>query len=146
MMRAFLAGLFFSLLLLGLPPAAWGQIDPRGSQVESIGFNRAYRPDAWVPMVVRLKSTLGEPAEYQIQVVQPDMDGDHVIYSRLVTLNAMQTEKYWVYFRPRPTGLDVTSQQELNKAIRVRVGRVGRARAGSPRCLSRRALRRITSW
>lgn len=120
-MRAFLAGLFFSLLLLGLPPAAWGQIDTRGSAVESIGFQRAYRPDAWVPMVVRLKSTLGDPAEYQIQVVQPDIDGDHVIYSRLVTLNAMQTEKYWVYFRPRATGLDVSSLQDLNRAIRVRV-------------------------
>jgi hypothetical protein len=117
-MRSFLAGFF--CILVGLSPAAWGQVDP-SSFVESMGFNRAYRPDAWVPMVVNLKSTLGEPAEYQIQVVQPDIDGDRVVYSRLVTLNANAAEKYWVYFRPQPTGLEALTVAELQKMLRVRL-------------------------
>src|SRR5215210_2496897 len=94
-MRSYLAG--FICLLLGLSPAALAQIDERKSFVESMGFNRQYRADAWVPMVVNLTSTSGEPAEYQVQVVQPDIDGDRVIYSRLITLNANLQQKYWVY-------------------------------------------------
>src|SRR3712207_5683631 len=108
-MRSFLAGSFFCLLLLGLPPAVEAQINQQRSFVQSIGFEKSYRPDAWVRMVFNLQSTLGEPAEYQIQVLQTDMDGDHVVYSRQITLNAMQQERYWVYFRPRPSGLDVSS-------------------------------------
>lgn len=119
-MRSYLAGFF--CLLLGLCPSALAQIDERGSFVESMGFNRAYRADAWVPMVVNLSSTLGEPAEYQVQVVQPDIDGDRVIYSRLITLNAnAKGQRYWVYFRPRPTGLDAASIAELQRILRVRV-------------------------
>ena len=118
-MRSFLAG-FFSLLL-GLSPFALGQIDERNSFVESIGFSRAYRADAWVPMVVNLTSTLGEAAEYQVQVVQPDVDGDRVIYSRLITLNPNVAQKYWVYFRPQPTGLDAATTAELQRMLRVRV-------------------------
>ena len=119
-MRLFLAG--FIGLLLGLTPAALGQIDQRKSFVESMGFNRAYRADAWVPMVVNLTSTLGEPAEYQVQVVQPDIDGDRVIYSRLITLNANASgQRYWVYFRPQPTGLEANTIAELSRILRVRL-------------------------
>ena len=118
-MRSFLAGFF--CLLLGLSPAALAQIDERKSFVESIGFNRAYRADAWVPMVVNLTSTLGEAAEYQVQVVQPDVDGDRVIYSRLITLNPNVAQKYWVYFRPQPTGLEAATTAELQRMLRVRV-------------------------
>src|SRR4051812_15839852 len=118
-MRSFLAGSL--CLLLGLSSSAWGQIDERKSFVESMGFNRAYRVDAWVPMVVNLTSTVGEPAEYQIQVLQPDIDGDRVIYSRLITLNANMQQKYWVYFRPQPTGLEANSIAELQRILRVRL-------------------------
>jgi hypothetical protein len=119
-MRSFLAG--FVALLLGLSSAAHAQIDERRSFVESMGFNRAYRADAWVPMVVNLSSTSGETAEYQIQVVQPDIDGDRVIYSRLITLNANASgQRYWVYFRPKPGGLDAASVAELQRMLRVRV-------------------------
>src|SRR5215218_4427601 len=114
-MRSFPAGLFFLLLALSAaaPRSTFGQAS---GFVESMGFDRAYRPDAWVPMVVNLKSTLGEPAEYIIQVVQPDMDGDKVLYSRLVTLNAnAANEKYWVYFRPQPSGLDASTVPDLQK-------------------------------
>ena len=119
-MRCFLAG--FIGLLVGLAPAALAQINERASFVESMGFNRAYRADAWVPMVVNLTSTSGETAEYQIQVVQPDIDGDRVVYSRLITLNAnASNQRYWVYFRPQPTGLDAASAAELQRILRVRV-------------------------
>ena len=118
-MRSFLVGSL--CLLLGLSSRAWGQIDERKSFVESMGFNRAYRVDAWVPMVVNLTSTVGEPAEYQIQVLQPDIDGDRVIYSRLITLNANMQQKYWVYFRPQPTGLEANSIAELQRILRVRL-------------------------
>ena len=119
-MRSYLVGIF--CLLLGLCPAALAQIDERKSFVESMGFNRVYRADAWVPMVVNLTSTLGEPAEYQVQVVQPDIDGDRVIYSRLITLNANAAgQRYWVYFRPQPTGLEAATVAELQRVLRVRV-------------------------
>lgn len=119
-MRSYLAGLLF--LLLGLSPVALAQIDTRSSFVESVGINRSYRTDAWVPAVVNLTSTLGEPAEYQIQVVQPDIDGDRVIYTRLITLNANAAgQRYWIYFRPQPTGLDAASPAELQRMLRVRL-------------------------
>lgn len=119
-MRSFLAG--FIGLLLGLSPAASAQIDERKSFVESMGFNRAYRADAWVPMVVNLSSTSGETAEYQVQVVQPDIDGDRVIYTRLITLNANAAgQRYWCYFRPQPTGLDAMTVPELQRILRVRL-------------------------
>ena len=117
--RSLLAGLL--CLLAGLSPSASAQIDSQRSFVEAMGFSRAYRPDAWVPMIVNLTSNLGEPAEYQIQVVQPDIDGDRVIYTRLVTLNANTQEKYWVYFRPQPTGLEAASVAELQRMLKVRV-------------------------
>lgn len=120
-MRSSRAGLFF-LLLLFLSSAAAPAFGQASGFVESIGFERAYRPDAWVPMVVNLKSTLSEPAEYLIQVVQPDMDGDTVLYSRLVTLNAnAPNDRYWVYFRPMPSGLDGGSPAELQRQLQVRL-------------------------
>lgn len=120
LMRSSLAGLFF--LILGSSPVALAQIDTRSSFVESVGINRSYRTDAWVPAVVNLTSTLGEPAEYQIQVVQPDIDGDRVVYTRLITLNANAAgQRYWIYFRPQPTGLDAASPSELQRMLRVRL-------------------------
>ena len=120
--RSLLVGLL--CLLPGLSPGAGtasAQLNTQRCFVESMGFNRMYRPDAWVPMVVNLTSTLGEPAEYQVQVVQPDIDGDRVIYSRLITLNANTQEKYWVYFRPQPTGLEAANIAELQRLLKVRV-------------------------
>src|SRR5881396_4011859 len=81
LMRSSRSGWLFFLPLLALStafaPRAAGQAS---GFVESMGFDRAYRPDAWVPMVVNLKSSINDPAEYLIQVVQPDMDGDTVLY------------------------------------------------------------------
>ena len=120
LMRSFLAGLV--CLLLGLSTTgALGQIDERRSFVERMGFNRAYRVDAWVPMVVNLTSTAGEAADFQVQVIQPDIDGDRVVYSRQVTLNPNVQQKYWVYFRPQPAGLDAATSAELQRMLRVRV-------------------------
>ncbi|HXE55638.1 MAG TPA: hypothetical protein VN541_21620, partial [Tepidisphaeraceae bacterium] len=81
-MRSSLAG----LLILTLASAALGQV--RG-EVESIGFGSGfYRPECWTPMVVRLESTIDEPAEYRIEIHQRDLDFDHVVYVKDgITLN-----------------------------------------------------------
>ena len=113
LMRAFLAGISLLLLMSG---AAFGQAT---GFVESVGFDRAYRPDCWVPMVVNLSSQIPEPATYDIQVEQEDLDGDTVVYARQqVTLNAGATDRYWVYFLPRPRGLP-DSALKLGRSLRV---------------------------
>ena len=121
-MRSSRSGWLFFLPLLALStafaPRAAGQAS---GFVESMGFDRAYRPDAWVPMVVNLKSSINDPAEYLIQVVQPDMDGDTVLYTRLVTLGPNDQSRYWVYFRPQPSGLDTSNIAELSKMLQVRL-------------------------
>src|SRR6476620_4731182 len=78
-------------------------------EVESIGFSSLYRPDCWTPMVVRLRPESGETGTYQIQVVQEDLDRDHPIYSRTVTLTGnaegqgVREQRYWMYFIPQAT-------------------------------------------
>jgi hypothetical protein len=121
MMRRLPAGSYL-LLLLALSaacPPAFGQVK---GFVENLGFDRAYRPDAWLPMVVNLTSTITEPADYLVQVVQPDMDGDTVLYTRQITLGpSVQNERFWMYFRPQPSGLDNTSSTDLQKQLQVRL-------------------------
>jgi hypothetical protein len=122
-MRAFRAG--FLLLLVMLPTwPALGQ-DVTGF-VESIGFNRNYRPECWTPMLVNLQSTISEPAEYDVVVEQEDLDSDTGVYRRQVTLNAGRQEKFWVYFRPRTTrGSLPANQAELQRVLRVSLTKPG---------------------
>lgn len=94
------------LLLSFCASSAYAQVT---GEVESIGFSSLYRPDCWTPMVVRLRPESGETGTYQIQVVQEDLDRDHPIYSRTVTLTGnsegqgVREQRYWMYFIPQPT-------------------------------------------
>src|SRR5436305_11145651 len=107
-MRLSFAG--FVLFLLLMPIAAFAQAK---GEVESIGFNNSYRPDAWTPMVVRLRPETNEPGTYLIQVWQHDVDGDRPIYTRSITLNGMdqaREQRYWMYFLPQPTDKGLPDQ------------------------------------
>jgi hypothetical protein len=101
LMRFWLAG----LLVLALPAAAFAQA--RG-QVLSLGFNNRYRADCWTPMLVQLSSQSADSQDYQIQIVQEDMDRDRVTYTQTVTLGGnvegrpATTENFWAYFKPKP--------------------------------------------
>jgi hypothetical protein len=103
-MRSSRAGLFF-------PPAAGTHDRLRPARLgtgdrlrREHGVRPRLPPRRLGADVVNLKSSINEGAEYLIQVVQPDMDGDTVLYSRLVTLSPNDQAKYWVYFRPQPSG------------------------------------------
>ena len=104
------AGLFLLIILFGTPGAARGQAT---GEVQSIGFNGAFRPDCWVPMVVRLKPDVAEAGNYQIQVFQHDLDGDRAAYVRNITLNGNATaaeQLFWMYFLPQPTNHGLPDQ------------------------------------
>lgn len=122
-------GLVLTLLvlaaaLLSVAPPAAGQVT---GQVETIGFDTRYRPDGWTPMLVILNSQLDRPQEYQLQVHQEDLDRDRVLYTRQVTLNARQQERFWVYFLPKPVdgglpdalGGTRNTPADLEKAVSV---------------------------
>ena len=97
------AGLFLLTLLFASAPAALAQAS---GEVQSIGFNGSYRPDGWVPMVVRLRADTPDTGTYQLQVVQHDLDGDRARYVRPITLNGSATtagdQLFWMYFLPQP--------------------------------------------
>lgn len=115
-MRFFLVG-----LLLGvLQSAAAAQVT---GFVEAVGLDGNYRPTAWTPMLVDLTSQNTATQDYQIQVVQQDLDKDNVTFTRDITLNAGIQQKFWVYFLPQPTdkGLPSASMDDLQKVLRVYV-------------------------
>ena len=118
-MRLTLAG--FILLILCLPALA----QPAEGEVESIGFDGYYRPNAIIPMKLRLRPKIGTPATYKLAILQEDMDRDRVLYSRPFTLNGNPEggrleEKVWVYFLPQPRDLrSAQSPQELTNVIRI---------------------------
>ena len=92
-MRALLAGLF----ILALTSTGFAQVK---GEVESIGFggDGLFRPQCWTPMVVRLQSSIDEPAEYRNEVHQRDLDFDHVIYVKDgITLNGHATQRWQVH-------------------------------------------------
>ncbi len=115
-MRFFLAGLLLGIL----QSVAAAQVS---GFVEAVGFDSNYRPNAWTPMLVDLTSQNTTTQDYQIQVVQQDLDKDNVTYTRDVTLNAGVQQKFWVYFVPQPTdhGLPSQSMDDLQKVLRVYV-------------------------
>jgi len=110
------------ILLLSLAAAALGQAE---GEVESIGFDGHYRPNACIPMKLRLRSTVGTPQTYKLAVLQEDMDGDRVLYSRPFTLNgnpegARIEERVWVYFMPQPRELRASlTPREMTNIIRI---------------------------
>jgi len=118
-MRALLAGLF----ILTFISTGFAQVK---GEVESIGFggDGLYRPQCWTPMIVRLESTIDEPAEYRVEVHQRDLDFDHVIYVKEgITLNGHAIQRWQVCFLPDPTngGLPDQSLSELQDRVRVYV-------------------------
>ncbi len=116
-MRLFLAG-FIHLLLTTITLA--GVI----GKVDSIGFESQIRADCWVPLLVQITSDSAGPEDYQLQVVQHDIDGDDVIYARPVTVNPGSQNPFWTYFKPEsidnglPTALS-GAIQDLPKRLRV---------------------------
>src|SRR5271168_2244328 len=108
--------LLVGLVLFLIPSRALAQA---AGFVESIGFAGAYRSDCWTPMLVNLSSQIGEPAAYQIQVVQHDLDQDRQIFTRDIVLSPQDQQKFWVYFIPQPSGLDASSPDALARSIEV---------------------------
>ncbi len=111
-MRLILAGLF----LLLIPTLVLAQAT---GEVESIGFNGAYRPDCWTPMVVRIKPDTAESANYEIEVWQHDLDGDRPIYTRPIVLNGSaqaSEQRFWMYFLPQP--IDKGLPDQSNASLR----------------------------
>jgi hypothetical protein len=59
-------------------------------------------------MLVQLTSQSADSQDYQIQIVQEDLDRDRVTYTQTVTLGGnvegrpATTENFWVYFKPKP--------------------------------------------
>ena len=89
------------IILLAMNSAAFAQAEAEG-EVESMGFHGWYRPNCWTAMKIRLRPKTGASRDYQIQVIQEDMDRDHVSYTRRITLTGNPEgrkieEKVWVY-------------------------------------------------
>lgn len=115
-MRAFLVGI---VLVAICGSSAAGQAT---GFVQQIGFQNQYRPYGWTPLLVNLQSQISEPAEYQIQVRQEDLDRDRVVFRRDIVLNPQKQEQFWVYFmaQPRPE-LPGNNPAELSKMLDVRL-------------------------
>lgn len=118
-MRLTLAG--FILLCC----CAVASAQPAEGEVESIGFDGYYRPNTVLPMKLRLRPKIGTAATYKLMILQEDMDGDRVLYSRPFTLNGNPEggrieEKVWVYFLPQARLLrEARSATEMTNIIRV---------------------------
>jgi len=119
-MRLALAG----LITLSLCASVLGQ--PAEGDVETIGFDGNYRPNAAIPMKLRLRPKIGSTATYKLAILQEDMDRDHVMYSRPFTLNGNPEggkieERVWVYFLPQSGKAlqEAQSPQELSNIIRI---------------------------
>lgn len=99
-MRRLLAGLI--LLVLSFPAIAFADLK---GEVESIGFGSLYRPNCWVPMLVRVAAE--KSGTYQIRVIQEDLDRDHEIFRQDVSLTGSEDgkaeQRFWMYFIPQPT-------------------------------------------
>ena len=115
-MRSVLAG----LILLLISSAALGQLS---GEVESIGFNNAYRPDCFTPMIIRIKPSAGTTGKYFIQVKQLDLQGDEVTFTRAISITGDESigeQRFSMYFLPQPSGLpDTQSLRDLQKELKV---------------------------
>ena len=115
-MRSVLAG----LILLLISSAALGQLS---GEVESMGFNNAYRPDCFTPMIIRIKPSAGTTGKYFIQVKQLDLQGDEVTFTRAISITGDESigeQRFSMYFLPQPSGLpDTQSLRDLQKELKV---------------------------
>ena len=93
-------------------------------RVTSIGFQSFIRSDEWVPIVVQTISDEPAPHTFDLQVVQTDLDGDEVVYTRAgLTVNP-GTQTFRTYFRPETVngGLPASGSgtgSEFGKRLRV---------------------------
>ena len=112
--------LLLGLVLLFISNTAFGQIS---GFVESIGFNNAYRPDCFTPMIVQIKPTAGSGGLYYIQVKQLDLQGDEVTFTREISITGDESstpQRFAMYFLPTPSGLpDTQSLRDLQKELKV---------------------------
>ena len=84
-------------LLVALPSNA----QPTG-EVISIGFQQVIRPDAWIPILVRIRAGESDSGTYQLQIVQEDGDRDRVVFTRTISLTAgAGDQRFWAYFIPQ---------------------------------------------
>ena len=117
-MRFFLAGILQWAMVSAVLAQANGD-------VESIGFDHAYRPGCWTPMVVRLTPTTGAPFKGKIAVYQEDGDHDHPIFTRPISLTGNtetgeRTQRFWMYFIPQPDLLrDGNEPTYVNRKLQV---------------------------
>src|SRR5271169_6804807 len=120
-MRSFLAGLLFLLIL-----SSGALAQQLSGFVESIGIEGKVRPDCWTALRVSLTSHESSPVPCQLQVWQEDLDKDHVVYTKDITLSPNTTEKFETYFIFQPL-LDKDklpaslSIADLQRFLRVRV-------------------------
>src|SRR5580658_2157766 len=126
LIRSFLWGPALALLI---PAAALAQVT---GQVLKIGFQNTYRPDCWTPMLVQVTSENTESRNYQIQVVQEDLDSDRQTFVTQDVVVPGRAEgqppavsEYWVYFRPKATSGGLSdartggSMQQLQDQLKV---------------------------
>ena len=117
-MRFFLAGILQLIMVSAVLAQANGD-------VESIGFDHAYRPGCWTPMVVRLTPTTGAPFKGKIAVYQEDGDHDHPIFTRPISLTGNtetgeRTQRFWMYFIPQADLLrDGNDPTYVNRKLQV---------------------------
>ena len=115
-MRFVLAGIITFLLYSAAFAGVLGKVD-------SIGFESHIRADCWVPLLIQITSDAAGPEDYQLQVVQNDIDGDEVVYARPLLVNP-DKELVWTYFKPEsingglPSGLTGNSQ-DLTRRLRI---------------------------
>jgi hypothetical protein len=104
-MRFNVAGLFLLTILATLSTAQPARGQTATGEVQAVGFNGYHRPDAWVPMVVRIKPDTPAAGNYQVRVYQHDQDGDRAVYVRAITVDgsAAGEQSFWMYFLPEPT-------------------------------------------
>jgi len=100
--------------------------------VESIGFDHTFRPGCWTPMVIRLTPTGATPFEGKIAVYQDDLDHDHAVFTRQVSLRGNsagggdKTQRFWMYFIPQPDLLrDGGDQNSVNRHLSVYLTTLG---------------------
>ena len=114
--RLILAVLLLAVALL--PSAAAAQ--QRG-QAEAMGLGGHYRPAAWVPVRVGIVPGELESGTYQIRILQRDLDGQRVYWSRNVPLTSGNaTQVFEAYFKPDPArGLPSGSRAEFVERVQL---------------------------
>lgn len=132
-MRSFLVGLFI------LTMSAVGALAQQaGGEIESVGFQKSYRPNCWVPMIVRLRPEGLATGTYKLQCVQEDLDKDRVTYERTISVTGavegqpVKEQRYWMYFVPQATDHGLPDASEGLAAIREKVKVYLTTAAGKP--------------